>query len=340
MAGHANAQSRTFELDGDGGWVETDAPEPGSDEAFLAEMRRLITEGRASRARNQLQRFVDDRLETADPLLPEALLALADAKVADGAEYKALFDYEFLIRSFPSSPEYVTAIQREIEIAERYARDLRRAFLGIRLLDAGSVAEELFVRGAERLPSSELAERALIELADYYYREREMRLAAEVYEIFLRKFPVSRHRERALVREILANVALYKGPRYNPQPIQQAGTLIEDFQNRYPIEAERIGLTESLQVRIDESAGAHQLESAEWYLKRGDGASARLVLRRLLAKHPRTAAAERAREIMAERGWQRQPRALPAAPAQPLGPEAPSAEQGASSQTSNPGDGE
>lgn len=326
LAPGAFAQSRTFELGGEGDWVETDAPEPGSDEAFLADMRRFIAEGRSSLARSQLQRFVDDRLGTDDPRLPEALLALADAKVADGAEYKALFDYEFLIRSFPSSPEYVTAIQRELEIAQRYAGGLRRTVFGFRLLNAGPVAEELFVRAAERLPRSEIAEEALIGLGDFYYRDREMRLAADVYDIFLRKFPVSRHRERAMVRRILANVALYKGPRYNPQPIEQALTLVQEFQSRYPLEAEQIGITESLEIRIDESAGAHMLETAQWYLKQGDGPGARLMLRRLLDKHPRTTAASTARQILADRGWSREQQAAPAEPQAPLGPALPTGE--------------
>ena len=328
----ASAQSRTFQLGGEGEWVETDAPEPGSDRAMLAEMRRLIATGRASRARSQLQQFVDDRLGTQDPLLPEALLALADAKVADGAEYKALFDYEFLIRSFPSSPEYVTAIQRELEIAQRYAGGLRRTMFGLRLLNAGPVAEELFVRAAERLPRSEVAEEALIGLGDFYYRDREMRLAADVYDIFLRKFPVSRHRERAMVRRILANVALYKGPRYNPQPIEQALTLVQEFQARYPLEAEQIGITESLEIRIDESAGSHMLESAQWYLKRGDGPGARLVLRRLLDRHPRTTAASTARQILEERGWSRQQDAAPPAVDLPLGPALPTGDEAAEDQ--------
>ena len=116
-----------------------------------------------------------------------------DATTANGNEYQALYDYEAVIKGFPATEEYRRAVERELEIGIKYVFGLKRKWFGLRWSDATDIGEELLVRTQERLPGDELAERAGIELADYYYRTRELRLASEAYEIFLANFPRSRY---------------------------------------------------------------------------------------------------------------------------------------------------
>lgn len=299
----ALAQSPVFRLDDSGQWIETEAPEPGSDEALIAEARRHLAEDRPREARALLNPWIKDHERRGHELLPQAYLLRADAIAATGNEYRALYDYERVIRLFPASPEYVTAVERELAIGIRYVHGYRRKFLGIRWMDATSVGEELLIRVQERLPGSRLAERAGIELADYYYRIRDMRGAAEAYDIFLLNYPDSEHRIRAMQRRVYASIARFKGPRYNGAPLLDAKVLIQRFSTMYPAEAEQAGLDETLLTRLDESAGAEMLETARWYLRRGDAVSARYTMQRLVREHPRTAAANAAVRIMTDRGW-------------------------------------
>lgn len=302
--GLAHAQATTFTLDEETGWIAGEPPEPGTDAALMADSRRFIAEGRPSLARSRLRRWIREHRNTDNPYLPTAYLLLGDADTAIGNEYRALFSYEALIGKFPESPEYVIAIQRELEIATRYARGMRRkGFIPLRIFDSGPTAQELLVLVQQRLPGSEAAERAAIELADFYYRTRQMKLAAEMYEILRINFPDSRFRKRALQRQVLANLTQFKGPKYDATPLKEAALLIEEFRDRYPIEADEVGLNESLLARIDESAAAQMLDTARYYLRTGDPVSARFTLRRLVRNHPRSGAATRAREILDERGW-------------------------------------
>ncbi len=318
LASSAIAQSRTLELTDDGTWVQTDTPEPGTVEYRLSEIRRELAQGRARRARSLAERLVDD-LEQDDPWYPSARLIFADAKAAAGREFRALFDYEEVISLFPASPEYRIAVERELEIAIDYARGRKRkVFWGLlRIGSAGSLAEELLIRVQERLPGSPAAERAGIELADYYFRERDMEMAAEAYELFMINYPDSVHRKRAMQRRILANIARFKGPRYESSGLIEAEALIEEFRGRFPLEAAETGLNDALLARLDESRGAQLLETAEWYLRRDDEVSARYTLKRLAAAHPRSVAAARARAIMDERGWAPPPIADEPAPIGP-----------------------
>lgn len=306
-----HAQARTFELDESGQFEQTAIPEPGTDAAIIAEAREALANDQPSRARSILSAWIKEHEREENPYLAEAYLLRADAINMGGNEYKALYDYETVVGEFPASQEFVTALERELQIGLRYLNGLRRKFLGLRIESGAPIGEELLVRIQERLPRSQLAERAAIELADYYYRVREMEMAAEMYGIFIANFPESQHRKKAMQRRIYSNIARFKGPRYNAAPLVEAQYLIEGFAQAYPADAQAAGLTDALVARLDESLAAQMLTTAQWYLKEGDGVSARFTLTRLLREHPGTVAASRAADILTERGWtgQRDPQA-------------------------------
>ena len=309
------AQQTEFVLDDTGGWVEDRAPEPGSDEAVIAEARRLLATDKPKAARKLLSPWIREHERTDNAWLPEAYLLRGDAKTAAGDEYDALFDYELVIQQFFGSEAYPEAIEREFEIAKLYAAGLNRKVFGLRIEPVRSLGEELLVRVQERMPSSELAERAAMALADHYYDRREMPLAAEMYGIFVENFPDSPRAKDARMRQILASVAGFKGPEYDGSGLIEAQTLIERYRRRYPADAAAGGVVDGLETRIDESAARQMLERAKWYLARKDEPSARFTLRRLLRKHPRSTAALVAAETMVERGWIETPAVAPPEPA-------------------------
>lgn len=301
--GGGGAGSTRYRLDGDGQWAVERAPEPGSDEATIARARKALAEDRPGDARSILDGFIDKHAATNNPWLPAAYLYRGDAISAGGNEFNALYDYETVIKQFPRSAEYPLAVERELEVAVRYVNGMERKFLGVRFLDASDIGTELLIRVQERLPGSRLAERAGIELADFYYRDRDMALASEAYDLFLANYPRSEYRMRAMQRRIYASIARYKGPRYDSKPLADAQVLIRRFMVQYPAQAQQTGLDEALLVRVDESGGQTLLQTADWYLSRGDRVSARYTLKRLIARHPQTNAAARAMDICRERGW-------------------------------------
>lgn len=324
-AGVGLGQSSVLELDAESEeWAVVSTPEPGSDEAVLAEARQLLADGHPGRARKMLDKWIEANDRRSAPLLPAALLLRGDAWTADGDEYKALYDYERICREFPSSDVFVKANQRELEIATRYVNGLKRKTFGLRFESTKGIGEELLVRIQERLPGSRLAEQAAIELADFYYRQRDMKTASEMYAIFLTNYPNSEYRKLAMQRRVYANIAQFKGPEYDASGLVEAKFLIREFQDRFPIDAERTGLGDALAARLDESTAAQQLVSARWFARTGDPVSARYALRRLVERFPRTVAAAEAMAMAEERGWSLEPRrgAQPAArDAGPIGPE-------------------
>ncbi len=304
IAGAASGQSSEFKLDESREWASVKAPEPGSDAALIADARRHLAEDNPAAAQALLDPWIEANRRPGSPYMADALLVRGDAHLAQDREFTALYDYEEICKNHRESDSFALAVGRELDIAVRYANGLRMRVFGVRWGDPEDVLVELFLRVSERLPRSQAAERAMIELADYYYRQRELSQAKDVYIAYLESFPNGPNALRARERRINCDVGRFKGPRYNAAALIDAKVQIEQFERRYPAEAEATGLNAALASRLDESMGAQLLDTAKWYLKVGDEPSARLVLRRLQRDHPMTLSAERGGELMREKGWE------------------------------------
>jgi outer membrane protein assembly factor BamD (BamD/ComL family) len=300
---HAQSSESEFELNPDGSWNETAAPEPGTDAFLMAEASKLIAEGNASKASKMLSKWLDKNKRTRNPYLAQAFTLRGEARLRNNDEYNALFDFETVIRDFSSSDYFIPAVEMEYEIATLYLNGLKRKFLGMRTDDARPTGEEIMIRVQERVPGSALAEQAAIDLADHFYRRRELKLAAEMYSIFRENYPQSSRLRQVMLREIECNIARFKGPLYDGSGLVDAKLLIEEYAATYPAESERAGITEGLTSWIDESAAQQVLYTARWYMKTDDNFSAKFVLQRLINRHPVTDAAQEAIEIMLEKGW-------------------------------------
>ncbi|HZW10979.1 MAG TPA: outer membrane protein assembly factor BamD [Phycisphaerales bacterium] len=304
----AAAQQTTYELDAEEGvWVASEAPEPGTDAWVIAEARRALAADKPAEADAALSDWLRTHQRTDSPWLAEAYMLRGDARVARGSEYKALYDYETVAKDFTSSEVFLPTLEREMRVARMYLGGLRKKFLGLRIENATPIGIELMMRVQERAPGSQLAETAAIELADHFYRVRDLELAAEMYSIFLINYPQSEHRLHAMLRQIYANVGRFKGPRYDASTLVEARALIRQFEAEFPQQAEELGITEALIARLDESTAAQMLASAEWYLRRGDEVSARFILRRLVVRHDGTVAAAAGRDILDAHEWEYTP---------------------------------
>lgn len=303
LAVPAHAQTSEFELDESGDWSTTQAPEPGTDAYVMAEATRLIAQEKPGKASDMLSSWLEKNKRSRNPYIAQGYYLHGLARYNNGREYKALFDLEAIIQDFPDSPYFLKAVELEYQIGLEYINGKKRRFFGFRLENARPTGEELLIRTQERVPGSALAEEAAMQLADHYYKRRELELAAEMYAIFRQNFPDSPRVQRAMLREIEANIARFKGPRYDGAGLLDAKLLIEEYQRQFPADAIRSGITEGLMAWIDESAAQQVLDTARWYLKVEDEASARFVLARLVRRHPATDAADEALDMMLDRGW-------------------------------------
>jgi len=292
----AHAQTEKYELDSLDRWKKVADIDPASEEAQLLAARRALVNHEPARAKNLINAFLDRY--PLSRFRADALLIRGDALRESDDEYGALFDYEEICRRYASSSTFVPALEREYEIATAYADGLRRKFFGtFRWVDASEDAQELLIRVQERLPGSELAERACMRLADFYFDRREMLMAAEAYSIFIENFPRSAKVSKARLRLIYSYLAGFRGPEYDASGLLEARAKLRSLQALQPGLAQQVG-ADSILVRIEESEAAKFLSTASWYLEVNDPISAELFIRRLVQRHPRSVATLEAMRII------------------------------------------
>jgi outer membrane assembly lipoprotein YfiO len=291
-----------------GDWQKQPGAPAGTAEGQLQEIRKALAEGRGKDAYYLADSWIEQRPN--HPMLVEAYFLRADAQVARRDYYQALYDYERVIREYPASEQFNTALEREFQIARLFAAGVKRKFWGMAIIPAEDDAIEVYIRIQERAPGSELGEKASMALGDYYFENADMPAAVEAYDLFLVNYPRSQNRERVMLRLIQASLATFKGPKFDPKGLTEAAQRLRLYQQEFPAAAERIG-AEALLVRIDESMARKALYNAQWYEGQGDRVSAVYVYQRTVRDYPRTAAARTALDRLTALAAP----ALPAAPA-------------------------
>ena len=293
-AGQLAAQE-SYELDDQDTWKLTEQPEPDSAAGRLAQIRKILAQNRPRRSLNLVERWIERNPRS--PMLATATMIKADSLVALNDEYEALYDYEYIVRRWPESPEFTEACAREFQIAVEYAHGKRRKAFGLRIASGEDEAEELFIRIQERMIGSQLAEMAGIELADLYFRQRRMDLAADMYAIFIKNNPRSSYLGMARRRLIYSNLATFKGAEFDVVGLLEAKAELEQLIAVDPAQAEQIG-AHALLLLIQDRQATKMLVTAEWYLAVKDPIAAELTVRRLVERFPETAACVRALELI------------------------------------------
>lgn len=297
LGGSAHAQQE-FRLDDRDQWREQDAPAPGSPAAVIRMAKLALAKGEPKRAKALMDAWLE-RFPT-DPLRAEALLVRGDARNALGEEYEALFDFEEVARRHPSSAAFVPALEREYDIAMRYAGGLKRKFWGtFRIVNTDDDTQEILIRIQERLPGSALAEKAGMSLADFYYERRDMELAADAYDLFVQNYPRSSLADKARLRLIAAYCSGYKGPEFDARGLAEASVKLRELQATEPLLAKQIG-AEAILLRVYESEADKRLNTANWYWTTNDPISAEREIRALVKKYPRSVATLQALRVIDE----------------------------------------
>ena len=279
-------------------WVLTDSPTPGTPEAQLAAAAKQLADGNDEEAMQLAAAWISGNER--HPLIAEAHLIHGDALFAQMEYYQSLFDYELVARDHFGTKAAVAANKKELVIATLFSQGLKRKMWGMRISDATEEAEELFIRIQERLPRSPLAEAAAIELANMYYRKKDMRLANEAYLIFIDPvigFPNSEHIEKARTRLIYTRLAAFRGPAYDDSGLIDARKELVQLTYQNKDFADTIN-SSALITRIDESLGQKLLSTAKWYLKVNKPIAAEYTIRRLVMEYKDTGATVEALETL------------------------------------------
>lgn len=294
LAGPAQARRWAVEK---GEWVETAAPEPGTPEGDLYAAQRAFADGQVKQAQAAVRAWIEKYPDS--PEMPAALFLLAEVERAQGNYHKAFEQYEAVLDQYPGTREWSLALGREYRIAEEYLEGRRRKFLGLPIIDATPDAVEILLRIHERNPESELAQRALLRLADYYFYTHAWLDAEATYQVLLEGYPRGRHRRYALRRSAESAMNRYYGPAFDDTPLLDARARFEAYRDAAGEPAERAKVAAILDD-IEAKRAEKALAVARFYRRTGRKAGALRYYREVIEHWPDAPASLPAREGLQE----------------------------------------
>lgn len=281
-----------------GGIADID-PDDLSETQLVEEAQRALAAGEIDRA-----------IETSEALLERTddgarrqsgLFVAAQARQADGSPVKAFRHYQSLLRDFPWS-NYVPRCEEPVwRLAAEWLAEEPWFFFGD-LFTGRERGFEAMREFAASFPSSPRADDALAAMAGYRFGRAEYVEAQSHYAQLARSYPDSEWADLASYRRAECWQLAARGAAYDPTPLLAAARDYRRYLGERP-RGERVEQARAHARDVDELIAEGEFLRAELYLDREEDAGARMHLANVVLAYPESAAATRAREILAERGW-------------------------------------
>lgn len=280
-----STRSHTEEFQG-GRWVpvETSAAStrPTSDPT-LTRVEQLINARYFSQAFDTAVEWL--KANKSHPLHDRGLLLAADALFGYGDRIKAFYYLDELMDEHPESPLFPVALDRQYRIADAFLNGYNSRFLYMPIVSREDEAIEMLYRIQQRSPGSPLAEKALLRTANYYYENADYDLASDAFGAYIQRYPRSPLVSEIRLRQAFANLAQFRGLRFDATPVVDARAQLTGIIADYPDLAQQQNLQDIVN-RIDTTFARKLYVVADFYRRTNSPMGAVYTYRFLINAYP------------------------------------------------------
>ncbi len=276
----------------DGKWVVAPKPAKGTVEGELALIRQQIEAKAYRSATASADQF--RKAHSDSPLCEEAMLLGAQAQLDAGMYYQAFERLEAMLAEYPNGLFLERALTREVEVANAFLAGKKRVVGKILKLPARDEGLTILRKVSEHAPGTEIAERAMLRIGEYYFDRKEYSDAAGAYDDFITLNPRSARVPHAIARAAKAMFESFKGVAYDETPLVEAQARYKSLLAQYPDEARKARAAETLR-EIEAIRGERAFETAKFYERTRRPKSAQFYYRQVVEEFPSTIWATEAR---------------------------------------------
>lgn len=293
----------------DGKWVPTVKPAAGTPAGELAAIRALVERGQRKKALAAVEHFCLTYPD--NPSCEEAMLLAGQAELDAGRYYQAYEQFEKQLTAYPNGLFLERALIREMEVAEAFLAGKKRIVMKVLRLPARDEGLTIMRGIADHAPASEIAERALLRIAEYHYGRSEYAEAADDYDHYLAMFPKSARAPQAMLQAAQATYASFRGVAYDETPLIEAEQRFRTIIEQYPVLARKANLSRTVQ-RIVATRAERVHQTARFYDRTGRKTAARFYYRQVMEEYPDSAWAGSARRALGGAAGAPRPKPAPA----------------------------
>ncbi|HOD81566.1 MAG TPA: outer membrane protein assembly factor BamD [Phycisphaerae bacterium] len=278
-----------------GKWVRLAEPKPGTPEGELAILRRLVDTQQYKAAVKGVQAFLEQHPDHAGR--EEAMMLAGQAQFDRGRYWLAYEWFKQQVDNFPGGVYAERALHREYQIGDAFLEGKKRLVLGLFWVTARGEGVEMLQRIAEQAPGSDIAERSLLRVADYYYNRGDWGEAVQAYDEYLELFGKSNSAPYARLQAARATHGQFKGIPYDETPLLEAQQRFGTFGQYFPRAAQRNNVDDIL-GNITDTRAAMTLDTARFYMRTNHPRAAAFYFRLVMDRYPTTPAADEARRVL------------------------------------------
>ena len=283
-------EPETIELRNGRYWepVKTPTTVPAAD-PIIDRAAEILESGSPSASKSLLLAWVKKHSRDA-ALRDRALFLLGVANYKVGQRVESYYNFDELMDLYPNSRYFYSSLEKQYEIADAYLNGYKNKFLGMAILSGHDEAVEMLFRIQQRSPGSPLAEKALKRTADYYYADAQYDLAADAYQIFVERYKRSPEIPQVKLKRAFAQLAQFKGTKFDPTSVINARTGLEEIQTEYPDLARQENVAAIIE-RIDSSLARKAIQTAQFYTRTHEPRAAAFSYKYVIANYPNSAEA-------------------------------------------------
>ncbi len=274
-------------------WVKATPPQPGTPEGDIAEISSLIEAGKNKKAVKLVDKFLVTH--AASPACEEAINLAGKAEINRGRYWDAYQWYERQITNYPNGAFFERAMDREYMIADAFLNGKKRRALKIFKVSAKEDGIEILMRIAGHSPGSDLAERALLRVADYHFDRQEYPEAIAVYDEFVKSNPQSTRKPYAMLRAARASLLSFRGVKWDDTPLLNAAVRFRVFAQAYPQAGKKENIAGIL-VEIRETLAHKVFYAGTFYERTHHPQSAIFYYNKVVQEYPDSQWAAQARQ--------------------------------------------
>jgi outer membrane protein assembly factor BamD (BamD/ComL family) len=287
--------AETYHLDSEKGWQNVvDTPE-GEYLLAVSKIKQQLMTGTKSDVVDALEQVKRDFPDMAGAEIQAYLDA--EKLYASSKWYKAATAYKKFIDAWPVSVLQPAALDRIYSIATAYLQGQKRVFLKILPLPAFDTGVELMRDVADRSGNAPIGLRALTTLAENQERRKEYVEAYYTWQEIADRWPTGQTRQTAVLRMAQALHASYDGAPYDASVLASARSYFEDYKTRYPQDAERLEINETIEL-ITEQLAYKEYETGLYYERTEHWHAANQSYQKVLDKWPDSKASQMAQARM------------------------------------------
>jgi len=287
--------AETSRLEKGGDWKALGSAEQDRFLLAVAEIKQLVETGKTEAVMQALDKLKKDFPKIAGPDFDAFMKA--ELLFSQGKFVKASHAYEKFLTDFPRSPLYEAALERQFAIATAFLAGQKVPVLKIFRIKGYAEGEKIMEQIEDRAGNAPIALRAALSVVKSYEDRGKFNEAYLKWSQIQTKWPTGRTGEDALLGMGRCKHAAYKGPNYDASGLISAKSYYENFQLRYPEDAEKLDIEKKI-GQISEQMAYKQFSIGQYYQRTGSRQAAFFYYQMVVDNWPNSAAAEMAKRSM------------------------------------------